>query len=126
MDEASRVALRKVILGLFTPSYGRFSFTKSSGEPGDRGEVSERAPLAAEQATGVVDPRKTAEVHAAAAWWRDQIPTREDALLAAEGRCRDADQIASDAQATLDQLLVSAYAHVQLVADAAADRRVQP
>ncbi len=33
MDEASRVALRKVILGLFTPSYGRFSFTKSSGEP---------------------------------------------------------------------------------------------
>ena len=40
MDEASRVALRKVILGLFTPSYGRFSFTKSSGEPVNHGEVS--------------------------------------------------------------------------------------
>ncbi len=76
-------------------------------------DARERAPLAIEQAAASGDPRKTAVVHAAAAWWRDQIPTREDALQAAEGRCRDADQRASDAQATLDQILVSAYAHVQ-------------
>ncbi len=73
----------------------------------------ERAPLAAEQAAASGDPRKTAVVHAAAAWWRDQITTREDALQAAEGRCRDADQRASDAQATLDQLLATVYARVQ-------------
>ncbi len=76
-------------------------------------DARERAPLAAEQAAACGDPRKKAEAHAAAAWWRDQIPTREDALLAAEGRCRDADHIASDAQATLDQLLATAYARVQ-------------
>jgi len=77
-------------------------------------DAREHAPLAAEQAAVVVDPRKTAEAHAAAAWWRDQIPTREDALQAAEGRCCDADQSASDAQANLDQLLAAAYARVQL------------
>ncbi len=76
-------------------------------------DARERAPLAAEQAAASGDPRKTAVVHAAAAWWRDQIPTREDALQAAEGRCRDADHIASAAQATLDRLLVAAYARVQ-------------
>ncbi len=76
-------------------------------------DARERAPLAAEQASIVGDPRKTAEVHAAAAWWRDQIPTREDALQATEGRCRDADHIASAAQATLDRLLAAAYARVQ-------------
>ncbi len=73
----------------------------------------ERAPLAAEQAAACGDPRKKAEAHAAAAWWRDQIPTREDALQAAEGRCRDEDQRTSDAQATLDRLLATAYARVQ-------------
>jgi len=73
----------------------------------------ERAPLAAEQAAASGDPRKTAVVHAAAAWWRDQIPTREEALQVAEGRCRDEDQSASAAQATLDQLLATAYARVQ-------------
>jgi predicted nucleic acid-binding Zn-ribbon protein len=76
-------------------------------------DARERAPLAAEQAAASGDLRKTAEVHAAAAWWRDQIPTREDALQAAEGRCRDADQSASDAQATLDRLLAAASARVQ-------------
>jgi len=89
-------------------------------------DARERAPLAIEQAAVVVDPRKRAEVLAAAAWWRDQIPTREEALQAVEGRCRDADQSASDAQATLDRLLTTAYARVQLVADDAADRRGQP
>ncbi len=76
-------------------------------------DARERAPLASEQAAVVVDPRKTAEAHAAAAWWRDQIPTREEALHAADGRCRGADQSASDAQATLDRLLATAYARVQ-------------
>lgn len=76
-------------------------------------DARERAPLAAEQVAASGDLRKRAEVHAAAAWWRDQIPTREDALQAAEGRCRDADQRASDAQATLDQLLATVYARVQ-------------
>jgi len=76
-------------------------------------DARERAPLAAEQAAASGDPRQTAVVHAAAAWWRDQIPTREDALQAAEGRCRDADHIASAAQATLDRLLAAAYARVQ-------------
>jgi len=76
-------------------------------------DARERAPLAAEQVSVAGDPRKTAEVHAAAAWWRDQIPTREEALQVAEGRCRDAGQIASDAQATLDRLLATAYARVQ-------------
>ncbi len=89
-------------------------------------DAREHALLAAEQAAVVVDPRKTAEVHAAAAWWRDQIPTREEALQVAEGRCRDADQIASDAEERLDQLLAAAYARVQSIADDAADRRVQP
>ena len=89
-------------------------------------DARERAPLAIEQAAASGAPRKTAAVHAAAAWWRDQIATREEAIQAAEGRCRDADQSASDAQATLDQLLVSAYARVQLVADDNADRRGQP
>jgi len=79
-------------------------------------DARERAPLAAEQAAVPADPRKTAAVHAAAAWWRDQIPTREEALQAAEGRCRDAGQIASDAQANLDSALAMAYARVQLVA----------
>jgi len=76
-------------------------------------DARERAPLAAEQVAASGDLRKRAEVHAAAAWWRDQIPTREEALQATEGRCRDADQIASDAQANLDELLASAYARVQ-------------
>jgi len=79
-------------------------------------EARERAPLAAEQAAASGDPRKTAEVHVAAAWWRDQIPTREEALQVAEGRWRDADHIASAAQATLDRLLAAAYARVQPVA----------
>ena len=34
MSEAGRVAPGKGILGLFTPSYGRFWFTKWRGEPG--------------------------------------------------------------------------------------------
>jgi len=89
-------------------------------------DARERAPLAAEQAAASGDPRKTAVVHAAAAWWRDQIPTREDALQVAEGRCRDADQRASDAQATLDRILATAYARVQLVADDNVDKRGQP
>jgi len=80
-------------------------------------DARERAPLAIEQAAASGDPRKTAVVHAAAAWWRDQIPTREEALQAAEGRCRDADHIASDAQVTLDQLLATAYVRVQPGAD---------
>ncbi len=88
-------------------------------------DAAERAPLAAEQASLVADPRKRAEVHAAAAWWRDQIPTREEALQAAAGRYRDADRIAVAAQERLDQLLTAAYARVHLVADDAADRRVQ-
>ncbi len=88
-------------------------------------DAAERAPLAAEQASLVADPRKRAEVHAAAAWWRDQIPTREEALQAAAGRYRDADRIAVAAQERLDQLLTAAYARVQPVADDAADRRVQ-
>jgi len=33
ISEAGRVAAGKVILGLFTPSYGRFCFTKWRGEP---------------------------------------------------------------------------------------------
>ncbi len=45
MSEASRVAVGKVILGLFTPSYGQFSFTKLWREPGNRGEVSWMEPL---------------------------------------------------------------------------------
>jgi len=89
-------------------------------------DARERAPLAAEQAAASGDPRKTAVVHAAAAWWRGQIPTREDALQAAEGRCRDADQSASDAQATLDRLLATAYARVQPGADDDTDRKGQP
>ncbi len=89
-------------------------------------DARERAPLAATCSAASGDLRKRAEVHAAAAWWRDQIPTREEALLAVEGRCRDADQIASDAQERLDQLLAAAYARVQSIADDAADRRVQP
>jgi len=84
-----------------------------------------RAPLAIEQVAASGDPRKTAEVHAAAAWWRDQIPTREEALQVAEGQCRATDQRASDAQATLDRLLATAYARVQPVADDAVDRRRQ-
>ena len=76
-------------------------------------DARERAPLAAEQAAASGDLRKTAVVHAAAAWWRDQIPTREEALQVAEGRWRDADHIASAAQATLDRLLAAAYARVQ-------------
>ncbi len=79
-------------------------------------DARERAPLAAEQAAASGDLRKTAVVHAAAAWWRDQIPTREEALQVAEGRWRDADHIASAAQATLDRLLAAAYARVQPVA----------
>ncbi len=43
-------------------------------------DARERALLAIEQAAASGDPRKTAVVHAAAAWWRDQIPTREEAL----------------------------------------------
>ncbi len=89
-------------------------------------DAAERAPLAAEQASLVTDPRKRAEVHAAAAWWRDQIPTREEALQAAAGRYRDADRIAVAAQERLDQLLTAAYARVQPVADDDADRRGQP
>jgi len=88
-------------------------------------DAAKRAPLAAEQASLVADPHKRAEVHAAAAWWRDQIPTREEALLAAAGRYRDADRIAVAAQERLDQLLTAAYARVQPVAGDAADRRVQ-
>ncbi len=76
-------------------------------------DARERAPLAAEQAAVPADPRKTAQATAAAAWWRDQIPTREEVLQTAEGRCRNADQSASDAQATLDRLLGAAYGRVQ-------------
>ncbi len=86
-------------------------------------DAAERAPLAAEQASLVADPRKRAEVHAAAAWWRDQIPTREEALQAAAGRYRDADRITVAAQERLDQLLTAAYVRVQPVADDDADRR---
>ncbi len=86
-------------------------------------DARERAPLAAACSAVVVDPRKTAVVAAAAAWWRDQIPTREDALQAAEGQCRNADQIASDAQATLDSALAVANARVQSVADDNTERR---
>jgi len=111
-DVAMEIRRAQQILGQAT--------TRLTAAQSDRGlmdqalaDARERAPLAIEQAAASGDPRKTAVVHAAAAWWRDQIPTREDALLAAEGRCRDADQIASDAQATLAQLLATAYAHVQ-------------
>ncbi len=37
ISEAGRVAAGKVILGLFTPSYGRFCFTKWRGEPSSLG-----------------------------------------------------------------------------------------
>jgi len=114
-DVAMEIRRAQQILGQAT--------TRLTAAQSDRGlmeqaleDARERAPLAAEQVAVVVDPRKMAEVHAAAAWWRDQIPTREDALQAAEGRCRDADHIASAAQATLDRLLAAAYARVQPVA----------
>jgi len=78
-------------------------------------DARERAPLADEQASLVAGLRTKAATTATAtaAYWRTEIPLRERTLLAADGRCRDADQIASDAQATLDRLLAVAYARVQ-------------
>ncbi len=45
MPEASGVAVGTAILGLFTLSYSRFSFTNFAGDPGDRGEVSNGKPV---------------------------------------------------------------------------------
>ncbi len=78
-------------------------------------DARERAPLADEQASLVADLRTRAATTATAtvAYWRTEIPLRERTLLAAEGRCRDADRIALDAQATLDSALATAYTRVQ-------------
>ncbi len=78
-------------------------------------DAREHAPLAADQASLVADLRTRAATTATAtaAYWRTEIPLRERTLLAAEGRWRDADHIALDAEERLDRQLVAAYARVQ-------------
>ncbi len=82
------------------------------------------APLAAEQASIVANPRLMAQATAAAAYWCDALPKLEQAVSAAEKRCQDKTQSVSNAQAHLDRLLAAAYARVLPLPDD--DRSAKP